>query len=87
MSPARILSTEECDVLHALLHPSGDPADRTAARLARRLAAGPDEVTRTLQALERNSPRLVEPCFDEEMGLQLWRVTADGEDAYEHSCE
>jgi hypothetical protein len=87
MSPTRILSTEECDVLAALLHPSGDPADRTAARLAQRLAVGPDEVKRTLEALERHSPRLVEPCFDEDLGLQLWRPTVDGEEAYEKSCE
>jgi hypothetical protein len=86
MSPTQPLTTEECEVLGALVDPGARIPDRSFGMLARRLGMSPKEVAVRLEGLEARSPALAVLVPDEEWSVQAWFATDEGRKAYEERC-
>jgi hypothetical protein len=86
MSPTQPLTTEECEVLGALVDPGARIPDRSVGMLARRLDMAPKQVATRLEGLRARSPALVVLVPDEEWAVQAWFPTDEGRKTYEERC-
>ena len=80
------LSTEQCDILGALLDPDAGPPDRTTDLLARRLDLSTRQVASRLEELQARSPPLVRLTIDETWHVRAWVTTEAGRQAYDERC-
>lgn len=80
-----VLRSLECAVLGALLA-AEDPVERTAAKVAHRVAESPRTVERALRMLESRSPPLAQRNPDPELEIVGWSVTDAGRTAHERDC-
>jgi hypothetical protein len=83
---AATLSTEQCQILGALLDLGASPPDRTTERLAARLDMSPRQVGSRLAELAARSPPLVRRVFDEEWQVLAWLPTVEGREAHDGGC-
>jgi hypothetical protein len=72
------LTTEQCDILAALVDPQTDPPERTTDVLARRVDLSPRQVATRLEELQARSPPLVRLSYDDEWQVQVWAATDEG---------
>jgi hypothetical protein len=86
MSPTTPLTTEECQILEALVDPDADVPDRTVGRLVTRVDLSPKLLATRLRELETRTPPLAELVGHDDLGLQAWWPTDAGRQAYEDGC-
>jgi|1185.fasta_scaffold381248_2 hypothetical protein len=83
---AQPLTTEQCELLAALLDQNASVPDRTTDVLAKRLSMSRKQVAPRLEELQARSPPLVRLIFDETWHVQTWLTTADARQAYDEGC-
>jgi hypothetical protein len=86
VSPTQALTTEECEILHALVDPRTDPPDRTLGALAKRLDLEQRLLAGRLRDLESRSPPLAIVIADEQWHVNAWTATVDGRRAHDERC-
>jgi AraC-like DNA-binding protein len=86
MGAAQPLTTEQCEILGALLDEEADAPDRTTDLLAKRLNMSRRQVASRLEELQGRSPPLVWLGFDETWQVQAWLPTGAGRQAYDGAC-
>ena len=86
IDPVMALTTEQCELLGALLDHDTSPLERTTAALARQANLSPRQVAAWLGELEARSPSLVRRVYDEPSQVQAWTPTDAARDAHERWC-
>jgi hypothetical protein len=80
------LSTEQCEILGALLDEDAAPPDRTTDLLARRVDMSRRQVASRLEELQSRSPPLVRQVVDEAWHVKSWEPTGAGRQAHHEGC-
>ena len=80
------LTTEQCEILAALVDPQADPPERTTGVLARRVNLSPRRVASRLEELQHRSPPLVRLRYDDEWQVHAWAATEEGRRARDQWC-
>jgi hypothetical protein len=86
MTAAQPLSTEQCELLGALLEPDAEAPDHTTELLARRLGMSRRQVASRLEELEARSPPLVRLVFDDAWHVNVWVPTGAGRQVHDEGC-
>jgi hypothetical protein len=86
VTPTQPLTTEECDILGALVDPGADPPARTLGALAKRLDLEQRLLAGRLEELRSRSPPLAVLLPDDEWAVQAWAATAEGRRTHEERC-
>jgi hypothetical protein len=80
------LTTEQCEILAALVAPQTAPPERTTDVLARRLNLNPRRLASRLEELQHRSPPLVRLRYDDEWQVHAWAATEEGRRACNQWC-
>jgi hypothetical protein len=79
-------TTEQCEIVGALLDQDSGPPDRTTDVLAKRLDMSPRQVGSRLEELQARSPQLARLVYDEEWQVKGWLITDAGHEMYDRWC-
>jgi hypothetical protein len=80
------LTTEQCEIVGALLDQDIGPAERTTDMLAKRVDMSPQQVGRRLEEMQARSPQLARLVYDEEWHVKAWMITDAGRETYDRWC-
>jgi hypothetical protein len=80
------LTTEQCEILCALLDEDAGAPGRTTDMLAKRLDMSPRQVGSRLEEMQARSPQLARLVSDEEWQVKAWLITDAGRETYDRWC-